>query len=425
MSREHHTQDNKVEIREKAILVGAGSKYGTDRGIDEGSALDELRLLAETAGAEVVGALVQARDEITPRYYIGSGKAEELRDLVEATGATTVIFDNDLSPAQVSNHQNLLNVKVIDRSGLILDIFALRARTSEAKTQVELAQLKHLLPRLTRQWTHLSRQVGGIGVRGPGETQLEVDRRRVRERIKHLTAKLERIEKQSSVSRGSRQDSFAVTLVGYTNAGKSTLFNTLSKSDAPVEDKLFKTLDTMSRRISLPYLPEIIISDTVGFIRDLPHELVASFNSTLADVRGADVLLHVIDVTNPDWEHQRETVEKVLSDIGAGGIETVQVFNKIDKIGDNTRLNALRLRFPEALFVSARMKQEIDTLSSAIRESAFRRNVRVTVDIPPGGGAMLGELYKYGTVLETTASGDSLSLTCMLPKAVAHRLGLV
>lgn len=389
-----------------------------------GDALDELRLLAETAGAEVAGTLIQAREEITPRYYIGAGKAEELRDLVEATEATTVIFDNDLSPAQVSNHQKLLNVKVIDRSGLILDIFALRARASEAKTQVELAQLQHLLPRLTRQWTHLSRQVGGIGVRGTGETQLEVDRRRIRERIKHLTLKLKRIEKQTAVSRGSRQASFAVTLIGYTNAGKSTLFNTLSKSDAPVEDKLFKTLDTMSRRISLAYLPEIILSDTVGFIRDLPHELVASFHSTLADVRSADLLLHIIDITNPDWEQQREVVEHVLSDIGAGSIETLMVFNKIDKIDDKARIDSLAIRFPGAVFVSARSKQGIDVLSSSIREAAFRRNVQVTVDVPPGEGALLGELYRYGAVLETSAVGDSLRLTCVLPVGVAHRLGL-
>lgn len=395
-----------------------------DRGLTSGDALDELRLLAETAGAEVAGTLIQAREEITPRYYIGAGKAEELRDLVEATEATTVIFDNDLSPAQVSNHQKLLNVKVIDRSGLILDIFALRARTSEAKTQVELAQLQHLLPRLTRQWTHLSRQVGGIGVRGPGETQLEVDRRRIRERIKHLALKLKRIEKQTAVSRGSRQASFAVTLIGYTNAGKSTLFNTLSKSDAPVEDKLFKTLDTMSRRISLAYLPEIILSDTVGFIRDLPHELVASFHSTLADVRSADLLLHIIDITNPDWEQQREVVEHVLSDIGAGSIETLMAFNKIDKIDDKARIDSLAIRFPGAVFVSARSKQGIDVLSASIREAAFRRNVQVTVDVPPGEGALLGELYRYGAVLETSAVGDSLRLTCVLPVGVAHRLGL-
>ncbi len=235
------------EPKERVVLVGLGEDCGSDVDFLVVDPLEELRLLTETAGAEVVGTVTQSRSSIDPRYFIGKGKASELKDKVKLLGATTVIFDNDLSPAQVSNHEKLLEVKVIDRSGLILDIFALRARTSQAKTQVELAQLKHLLPRLTRQWTHLSRQVGGIGVRGPGETQLEVDRRRVRDRITHLTDNMKKIEKRGIVSRKKRKTRFNVTLVGYTNAGKSTLFNVLSRASAPVENKLFKTLDSMTR----------------------------------------------------------------------------------------------------------------------------------------------------------------------------------
>jgi GTPase len=290
------------KIKEKVILVGAGDKYGKGSISPGFDPLEELRLLVDTAGAEVVGTVIQARSLIDPANYIGKGKVEELKEEVARLEADTVIFDNDLAPAQVSNLEEFLDVKVIDRTGLILDIFALRAKTREGKTQVELAQLKYLLPRLTRRWTHLSRQVGGIGVRGPGETQLEVDRRRVRSRIAHLSEVIEKIDRQRSISRQKRSGQFKAALVGYTNAGKSTLLNSLSGSDVPVEDKLFKTLDSVTRVIRFKDAPDIFLSDTVGFIRDLPHDLVASFKSTLDEVRDADVLLHVIDITNPDWE---------------------------------------------------------------------------------------------------------------------------
>ncbi|MFC1485655.1 GTPase HflX [Candidatus Latescibacterota bacterium] len=409
---------------ERVVLVGMGEKYSPDGGLNEHDRLGELKLLAETADVAVVGTLVQPRSEISPRYYIGSGKAAELRELVESLGATTVIFDNDLAPAQVRNLEKLLGVKIIDRSGLILDIFAIRARTREAKIQVELAQLRHILPRLTRQWIHLSRQVGGIGVRGPGETQLEVDRRRVRDRIGHLAQKLKLIEKRGETSRRNRRNAFTVSLIGYTNSGKSTLFNALSRACAPVEDKLFKTLDTMSRRISLDFTPEIILSDTVGFIRDLPHELIASFYSTLTDVQNADLLLHIIDITNPGWKDQRDVVEQVLSEINAGNVKMLTVFNKIDRVGDRTLIKALSTRFPNALFVSARFNEGIGKLKEAITRAALREKVRVTIDIDPENSALLREIYRHGTILDTESRVHSLRLTCALPVAVAHRLGL-
>ena len=409
---------------ERVLLVGLGEQYAFEkRGARD--PLEELRLLAETAGAEVVGTLVQTRNDITPRFYIGTGKADELKALVESTEASTVIFDNELTPAQVRNLHDLLNdIKVIDRPGLILDIFALRARTSESRIQVELAQLRHMLPRLTRQWTHLSRQVGGIGVRGPGETQLEVDRRRVRDRIGHLAEKLKQIEKRGETVRKGRENTFTVSLAGYTNAGKSTLFNALSRSDAPVEDRLFKTLDTMTRRMIGEHLPEIIVSDTVGFIRDLPHELVASFRSTLDDVRGADLLLHVIDITSPDWEQQMEVVEKVLGEISAGEIEVIPVFNKIDRLEHDGLTQALAARFPNARFVSAKTGLGVPELIETVTAAALRSLVRVTVDLDPADGELLSELYRCGTVLESVSHDEKLRLTCSLPSNAAKRLGL-
>ncbi len=411
------------EKKERVILVGFGTGYGNEELLHD-DPLVELRLLAETAGAEVMGTLTQARTAIDPRYYIGKGKAAELKEAVQELDVSTVIFDNDLSPAQVSNHEKLLDKKVIDRSGLILDIFALRARTRTAKTQVELAQLKHILPRLTRQWTHLSRQVGGIGVRGPGETQLEVDRRMIRKRINRLADNLKKIEKRRDLSRKQRKSVFNVTLVGYTNAGKSTLFNILSDAGAPVENKLFKTLDSMSRAIKLPNAQEVILSDTVGFIRNLPHELIASFKSTLDDVRDADVLLHVIDINNPHWEEQHAVVGDVLTDIGSSEIETIMVFNKIDVFDNPVVLEAVRSRFDSSAFISAKTGEGIDDLRERINQAALRKKKRYTVTFGPDDRQFMSEVYRHGDILETTADTDTITLTFTLPDSVAGKLGL-
>ena len=411
------------KIKERVILVGMGSGYGKDTDILSVDPLEELKLLAETAGAEVVGSITQSLPKVDPRYYIGKGKAQELRDYVKSLEATTVIFDNDLSPAQISNNEKLLEVKVIDRSGLILDIFALRARTSEAKTQVELAQLQHLLPRLTRQWTHLSRQIGGIGVRGPGETQLEVDRRKIRERIARLTESLKKIEQRRVISRNKRKTTFNVTLVGYTNAGKSTLFNALSRANAPVEDKLFKTLDSMTRMTNFGDKHSILLSDTVGFIRNLPHELIASFKSTLSDVKDADMLLHVVDIENPAWKKQLEVVEEVLDSLESSSIETIIIFNKIDCIKNTAFLEAVKSRYPSSVLISAKKQIGIEDLIISIKEAEQKGKIKITMEFGSRNRNLMRDVYRYGTILETHGDGDSVKLTFTIPVSMARKLG--
>jgi len=409
--------------KERAILVGMGKIYTSEpESLDH---LEELSLLADTAGADVVGVLTQARDDITPMYYIGKGKAEELKGEAERTEADMVIFDNDLTPAQLSNLEKLLEIKVIDRSGLILDIFALRARTRQAKTQVELAQLKYYLPRLTRQWTHLSRQQGGIGTRGPGETQLEVDRRRIRQRITHLENTLKKINRQRETGRKLRRSRFKVALVGYTNAGKSTLLNALSGAGVPVEDKLFKTLDSVTRLVRYDVSPEILISDTVGFIRNLPHDLIASFTSTLDEVREADLLLHVVDINNPEWEDQMEVVNGVLADLGVSETRALTVFNKIDTLETPSLAHALENRFPQAFFISAREGGGLDDLRNALVAASLRDMVKMTVHCGPDDGRLMGDIYKYGTVLETGSDDGDVTLTFTMPVPAARKLGLV
>jgi len=411
-------------VKERAVLVGVGKRYRDDMECGSFSRLDELGLLAATAGAEVVGVVTQFRDEVFPTYYIGKGKAEELKNAVERTRADMVIFDNDLTPAQLANLEKLLDRKVVDRSGLILDIFALRARTRQAKTQVELAQLKYLLPRLTRQWTHLSRQQGGIGTRGPGETQLEVDRRRIRARISHLERVLSRIERSQTTGRKRRRDCFKTALVGYTNAGKSTLLNVLSGSGVPVENKLFKTLDSVTRLVRYDSSPDILISDTVGFIRALPHDLIASFKSTLDEVREADLLIHVVDITNPEWEEQTEVVMSVLSELGVSDTETITVFNKTDRLEHPVPAGRLGERFPNSLFVSGKTGEGIDELKAAIVASSMKDRLTVTMRFGPGDGDMLREVYRYGTVLDSRVDEDELELTFTIPKPAAERLRL-
>lgn len=410
--------------RERVILVGVGEAYGKGADSLSPDPLSELRLLADTAGAEVVGTIVQGRSINDPASCIGKGKVQELKEAVDRCEANSVIFDNDLTPAQASNLEELLNVAVIDRSGLILDIFAIRAKTREAKTQVELAQMKYLLPRLTRRWTHLSRQEGGIGMRGPGETQLEVDRRRVRDRIAHLSETLKTIEKQRTISRGNRSGSFKAALVGYTNAGKSTLLNALSGADVPVEDKLFKTLDSVTRMVKFADTPEILISDTVGFIRDLPHHLVASFKSTLAEVRDADVLVHVIDISNPEWETHEKVVNSVLADLGDAGIAAILVFNKIDRVEDGSEVFMLRSRFPDSVCVSARTGEGMDLLRGKLKEAIHAGRKTFTMEFGSDDGVLLSQVYRFATVLETEDTGSTIRLTFTLPLSVAKRLRL-
>jgi GTP-binding protein HflX len=313
---------------ERAVLVGVKMPGRFDYEFQE--SLEELKLLAVSAGAEVSRTVTQERKKIDPAFFIGKGKVSEIRQKLEEADANLVIFDEELSPAQVRNLERELNAKVIDRTTLILDIFVNRARTSEAKIQVELAQLNHLLPRLTRQWTHLSKQYGGIGTKGPGETQLETDRRMINNKIKMLKKKLEKIDNERNTQRKNRLDLFRVCLVGYTNAGKSTLFNCLTKSGVLIEDRLFSTLDSTTRKLSAKNGSNILLTDTVGFINKLPHQLVASFKSTLDEVRYANLLLHVVDFGHPHYMKRILNVREVLADIGADEIPTIIVFNKID-----------------------------------------------------------------------------------------------
>jgi GTPase len=412
------------KIRERAILVGAGEKYVKSASLPDSDPIEELRLLADTAGAEVVGTIIQARSYIDVACYIGKGKVEELKEAVENLRADTVLFDNDLTPAQVSNLEEILDVKVIDRTGLILDIFALHARTREAKTQVELAQLKYLLPRLTRRWTHLSRQVGGIGVRGPGETQLEVDRRRVRSRIAHLSEVLEKIDRQRSVSRQQRSGQFKIALVGYTNAGKSTLLNSLSKAEVPVENKLFKTLDSVTRLIRMKNAPDMLLSDTVGFIRDLPHDLVASFKSTLDEVRNAELLLHIIDIGNPDWEAQAQVVNKVLFELGVSDLPFITVFNKVDLVDNPAFLESFRSRDPGAVLVSSVTGEGLEALKEELKKAALLGQVTFTLDFGPDDREILCEIYRRGVIKQTEGNEDSIRLTFTIPGSQARKLHL-
>jgi len=373
-----------------------------------------------------VGTLVQRLDSPNPRYYLGEGKAHELSELVKEREANLVIFDEELSPAQGKNLEALMDVRVMDRSELILDIFATRARSSEARMQVELAQLQYLLPRLRRMWTHLSRIRGGIGLRGPGETQLETDRRLIGLRIRDLRRKLERVANARAIQRRAREGSFQVSLVGYTNAGKSSLLRALSGADLFVEDRLFATLDSATRGVDLGSGYEALLTDTVGFIRKLPHHLVASFRSTLEEARASDVLLHVIDASHPDWEEQRQVVLEVLSDLGLIDHDKILVFNKIDRMTssdvESLRLRVRALEPTPAVFVSAHDQATLESLRETLRARVQSRLSRVVMSIPFADGEALATVYREGEVMARSDEVDHVSLTARIPLGVLGRL---
>ncbi|HPI36685.1 MAG TPA: GTPase HflX [Ignavibacteriaceae bacterium] len=359
-----------IEIKQKkterAILIAVKTRFQSKEIIKEH--LDELEELAATAGAEVVLKIVQERHGEEPAFYIGKGKAEELVQLVELNEIDLLIFDDDLSPVQIRNLERLLNRKIVDRSGLILDIFASGAKTKEARTQVELAQLQYLMPRLTRAWTHLSKQYGGIGTKGPGETQIETDRRIIKERIALLKEKLVKIESQRITQTEKRKDFVRISLVGYTNAGKSTLFNLLTKAGVPAEDKLFATLDSTTRGIELNKNLKVLLSDTVGFIRKLPHHLVASFKSTLNEVRESDIILQVIDVNHPYYEDHIEVVEETLKSLGCEKKTEIKVFNKVDVLSDKSRIEYITNKYKNSVILSAARGINISSLIEKISE---------------------------------------------------------
>ena len=413
---------------EKVVLAAVGGPAArSENGIvwSDRTLLEELRALAISAGAEIVGEVTQRRDAADKTYFIGKGKAEELRDEVKMTGADLVVFDNDLSPAQGKNLEDLIGKRVLDRSELILDIFADRARTREAKLQVELAQLQYLLPRLKRMWTHLSRIRGGIGLRGPGETQLEVDRRVIRDRIGTLKEKLGHIEERRRLQRKGRIDAWNVALVGYTNVGKSTIMNRLSGEQLLSEDRLFATLDATTRRIRLPHGEEILLTDTVGFIRNLPHHLVASFRATLEEVVHADLLLHVVDVSEPDHEAQTRVVQEVLAELGVVDTPTLLVFNKFDRIPEAERAG-VRVRLlsdhPGAVTASAVEPRGLVALEEALAGSLRAEEVRVEVTLPLSASRSLARLYEVGEVLGREYTEDAVVVEMRARPDVVERL---
>ena len=378
----------------------------------------------DTAGAEVVGTLSQQVASPNPATLIGEGKVQELLDRVQATSATLAIFDDELSPVQGANLERELKVRVMDRAEVILDIFSTRARSHEAKLQVELAQLEYMLPRLTRMWTHLSRIRGGIGLRGPGETQLETDRRMIRQKISLLRTKLRDVERHRETIRAGRQSLLSVALVGYTNAGKSSILRALSRSsDIFVEDRLFATLDTLTREVDLGDGLRVRLTDTVGFIRKLPHHLVASFRATLEEVREGDVLLHVVDVSHPQWEEQMEVVIEVLAELGVGEQEIVPVFNKMDAVADSAAV-AERVRglYPNAVVASAVRPDGLDELKARLRELSRRERPAVSIRIPIGDGARLAEIYRLGEVVSREQVNGVFELKVRLDPAEANRL---
>lgn len=361
--------------------------------------LDELAQLADTAGAIVVGRFTQRLAKPDPGTFIGRGKVQELSQEVRIRSVNSMIFDDDLTPAQVRNLEQETNVKILDRSGVILDIFARRARSREARTQVELAQLNYLLPRLTRRWVHLSRQVGGIGVRGPGETQLEVDRRLVRERISRLNKELTKIDQSRQIRRLRRESQFRAAIVGYTNSGKSTLLNALTGAEVFVENRLFATLDSTTRKLALTPQTSILLTDTVGFIRKLPHHLIASFRSTLEETIQADLLIHVVDLSHPQFRHQMETVRTVLTELGLEDRPRLLVFNKVDQIRDGA-LEWARSNYPAAVAISALLGIRLNELTQRLTEIVLREYVEGDLTLPIGQGALISRLYRFAEVLE-------------------------
>jgi len=379
--------------KERAILVGVVlPKMGRTQ---EKDSLDELAALADTAGAEVVERVIQERQRIDPATYIGSGKMREVVRCAEAANAKLIIFDTDLSPAQIKNLQKEFNRKVMDRSGLILDIFASRAKTSEAKIQVELAQMEYFLPRLTRLWTHLSRQEAGIGTRGPGETQLEVDRRAIRKRIGHLKDQLKKIERQRSNRRKSRKGIHKAALVGYTNVGKSSLLNALTEANAFVENRLFATLDSTIRSVKLTPKDKILLIDTVGFIRKLPHHLVASFRSTLEESVDADILIHVVDLSHPNFEDQLASVLETLGDLKILDKPLITVFNKVDVVKDPLYFANLKAQYQPAVFTSAIRGIGLNQLLDEIQKNISITEVESVIRVPNHATQVIAKIYEW------------------------------
>jgi GTP-binding protein HflX len=412
-------RDDLTVHRERAFLVSVALPQRAFSACDP---LEELRGLATTAGATVVGGFVQRRQTVTPATYIGKGKLLELQNEVEARDADVVIFDNDLSPAQVRNLEKATKVKVLDRSELILDIFATRARSVESRLQVELAQLEYALPRLKRMWTHLSRTKGGIGLRGPGETQLEEDRRLVASRIRDLKHRLAEVQARKEREVRSRFEEHTVSLVGYTNAGKSTLMNALTGAGVIAENKLFSTLETRTRQWHLKDWGRVLLSDTVGFIRDLPHHLVASFKATLEEARQSRLLLHVVNAADEAAEEQIRAVNRILAELGCADKPTLLVLNQIDRLPDPSYLHVLLRHHPRAVPVSAATGRGLDELREAVIEALSADFAEAEIETNAANGRVLAYLGAHAEVHRQEFRDGRVVVRCHLPRHLLHHI---
>ena len=418
-TREGHLTE---QPRDRAVLAGVNLPDAWTGGMGGATDLPELARLADTAGADVVGQVEQNRHRPVPSTYLGKGKLEELKELVQESEANLVVFDNDLSPAQGRNLEKYLDVNVIDRTELILDIFAKHASSRQARLQVELAQLQYLLPRLTRLWSHLERQAGGIGTRGPGETQLETDRRLLNKRITALRDDLKEIDTNRQTQVRGRGDMFKAALVGYTNAGKSTLMNGLTGADVYVKDQLFATLDATTRRVDLDERRSFLLTDTVGFIRRLPHHLVESFKATLAEVQEADLMVHVVEASSDDPDHQIASVNRVLHDVVPEEKPTLMVFNKMDLVDAEPFVNRYRRLYPQAVFVSAKEEAGWVALRDAIGQRLLSGEKIVAVVVPITNLHCLSRFHRTGSVLEQTFAADLCRATLRLNDEELSRL---
>jgi GTP-binding protein HflX len=397
------------EMQEKAVLVG----------LNEGE-LKELQLLIETAGAKTILKMTYHDRKIDPAYYIGSGKVKEIKEAAETVAANLIVFDNELSPVQQRNLEDKIEIKVIDRAQVILDIFARHAHSRESKIQVELAQLEYRLPRLQGRGIEMSRLAGGIGTRGPGETKLEVDRRRIEKKIYRLKENLKEIKASREVQRSSRQDPIAA-LVGYTNAGKSTLMNKLTGAGSHTADKLFATLDSTMRQLQLPVGQNIILSDTVGFINKLPHQLIASFRTTLEEVENADIILHLIDASNSEMEKNMRIVNKEINELVDPSCKIIKVFNKIDLI-EQSKLNDLKIIYPDSLFISALKEINIDTVINKLNKIISNEMIEMELDLPYSEAKWIEKIHNTAKVYEEKYQKNNIYLKVLIPKKTASKL---